>query len=358
VRKLWLVAGVGVAWLVTFIVMGGSVLPALSSDSPHSKASSTPGAGAAPSTTPTSPVVSTPTSTPTGRASSGPGKLAVDAEALANAKTVAGSTLQARPVQRRSTPPALDFRMATYNALGASHTVHNRKRGPGAARMATGAQYVLDHDFSIVGFQELQAVQRATFMSETTDKFGLFPGGTKPSGDGDTSIAYRLDTWKLISATTIPMPYFYGETRNLPILLLRNKQTGIKAYFTNFHNPADVHGPAAKWRAIDKTKQIALFKNLEKSGYPVFVTGDMNEHRTWACSIVGPDDMRMAAGGDGRNGCTVQTNRIIDWIGASYDVTFSNYVEDRSPLVASITDHPIISTDVRIDSRDFPKSVS
>jgi hypothetical protein len=357
VRKLWLVAGVGVAWLVTFVVMGGSVLPALSSDSPHSKASSTPtGSAAAPSTPATTPV--TPSSTPTKKASSGPGSLAVDAEALAKAKPVAGSTLQARPVPRRSTPPALDFRMATYNALGASHTVHNHKRGPGAARMMTGAQYVLDHDFSIVGFQELQAIQRATFMNETKGKFGLFPGGTKPSGDGDTSIAWRLDTWQLVSSTTIPMPYFYGETRNLPILLLRNKQTGIKAYFTNFHNPADVHGPAGKWRAIDKVKQIALFKNLEKSGYPVFVTGDMNEHRTWACSIVGPTDMRMAAGGDGRNGCTVQTNRIIDWIGASYDVTFSGYTEDRSALVASITDHPIIYTDVRIDSRDFPKSLS
>jgi hypothetical protein len=217
---------------------------------------------------------------------------------------------------------------------------------------------VLDHDFSIVGFQEMQSNQRAAFMSRTGGKFGLFPGGSQRSGDGDNSIAWRLDTWDLIKSDTLATQYFSGKNRNIPILLLRNKQTGIEAYFTNFHNPADKFGNAQRYRNVDKKRQVALFNQLNKSGKPVFVTGDMNEHRTWACEIVTGSDMHVAAGGDGRNGCSVSTNRIVDWIGASYDVSFTNYVEDRGNVVDYLTDHPIISTDATIDTRDFPRSLS
>ena len=38
-------------------------------------------------------------------------------------------------------------------------------------------------------------------------------------------------------------------------------------------------------------------------------------------------------------------------------MTFSNYREDRSGLVAWMTDHPVVITDVTVDSVDFPKAV-
>lgn len=353
VGKLGLVGGVGAAWLLTFVLMGGDVLPALSATATPT----TPGP-ASPAGTPTATTatpLATPTPSPTSTPSR-PSKQALSAEAVAKAVPVGGKTLQARPPARRFAPPVLTFRMATYNIQGSSHTC-GRCGSSGPARAARGTQYVLDHGFSIVGFQEMQSNQRSTFLSRTGGRWGLYPGGSQRSGNGDNSIAWRLDTWQLIKTDGIQIPYFHGAERTIPVLLLKNKQTGIKAWFTNFHNPADKFGPAQKWRNIAKSRQVALFNQLNATGLPVFFTGDMNEHRTFACEIVTGSDMHVAAGGDGRNGCSVQTNRIVDWIGASYDVQFSNYTEDRSSVVDYLTDHPIIYTDATIDSRDFPKSL-
>ncbi|MCW2783614.1 MAG: hypothetical protein JWP74_131 [Marmoricola sp.] len=351
--KLALVGGVGVAWLLTFVVLGGHVFPAVSSNNDHPKAQ----ASGTPASTPSTGVPTQSAHATSNPATSGPGKDAVSAEKITRSAPLAGQTLEARPNPRRVAAPTLIFRMATFNALGSSHTLHSKKRQVGPARMTRGAQYVLDNKISIVGFQEMQENQRATFLNVTHDKYALYPGNQLRVQDGDTSIAYRLDTWKLIHATTVTMPYFHGEPRSLPVLLLRNRQTGIEIYMTDFHNPADVHGPAGRWRSADKVIQIALFKQLEKTGRPVFVAGDMNEHRTWACDILGPTDMRVAVGGDGRNGCSVTTNRIIDWIAASYAVQFVNYNETQNALIESITDHPVIYADAKIDSRDFPRSV-
>lgn len=358
VGKLGLVAAVGVAWLLTFVLMGGDVLPALSPAKADTRTTATtsPTQSGTPST-----VTATPLATPTPPTSSAtppgrPSKAALSAEALASSVPIGGKVLEARPPARRFAPPVLTFRMATYNIQGSSHTCSGCSRS-GSARAARGTQYVLDHEFSIVGFQEMQANQRSTFLSRTGGRFGLYPGGSQHSGDGDNSIAWRLDTWKLIKTDGISIPYFGGRPRTIPILLLKNKQTGIEAYFTNFHNPANVHGPAGKWRAIATQRQIALFNQLNRTGKPVFVTGDMNDHRNWACQIVTGSPMQMAVGGDGRNGCSVTTNRIVDWIGASLPVQFSGYTEDRSSVVNYLTDHPIIYTDAKIDSRDFPKSL-
>ena len=353
--KLGLVGGVGLAWVLTFVFMGGDVLPALSSNHTDPTAGIVTQAGPVRTA---DPLTTTPAPGPSAQAAPQQVKAALNAEALAGAAQLAGSTLAARPTARRAAPPVLSFRFGTYNMLGSSHTRGSNKRASGPTRANRGAQYVLDNQLSVVGFQEMQADQRASFLRSTNNTYGLYPGNQLRSNDGETSLAYRLDTWELIKADTVSIPYFSGKPRNLPVLLLRNRQTGIESYFTDFHNPADKFGNAARWRAIAKQRQIALFQDLARTGKPVFVAGDMNEHRTWACDIVGPSDMRVGAGGDGRNGCSVRTNRIVDWIAASYDVQWINYFEDRGPTVDYLTDHPIIWGEVRIDSRDFPRSVS
>jgi len=340
-------------------VMGGDVMPSISADDPeptHATASAK------------APVSLAPTPTPTDTASSstsseGPGQAAAAAEQLAGAAPVAGQVLVDRPNARRAAPPVLTFRMATFNALGSSHTRghnHRRQKASGPARTARAGHYVLDNNIDLVGFQEMQGDQRSAFMNATGGRFGLYPGNELRSMDGENSIAYRLDTWELVKADSVPIPYFGGRPRNMPVLLLRNKQTGITAYFTNFHNPADTgeYGNQARWRAAAKAREVALFSDLRDDGYPVFVTGDMNEKQSWFCAVAGPGDLKAAAGGEGgRDGCSVAGGFRIDWIAGSHDVQFSNYREDKSGLVAWMTDHPVMTTDVTIDSVDFPKSV-
>jgi hypothetical protein len=247
--------------------------------------------------------------------------------------------------------------------LGSSHTRPGGKasgKASGYARASRAGRYVLDNGLDVVGFQELQGDQRNAFRNVTGGGYGLYPGDELRALDGENSIAYRLDTWELVRADTVPIPYFGGRIRNMPVLLLKHKETGIAAYFSNFHNPADTrkYGPQGRHRAAAKAREAALFADLRADGYPVFATGDMNEQQSWFCAVAGPGDLKAAAGGEGaRDGCSVAGGFRIDWIVGSHDVEFSNYREDRSGTVQWMTDHPVIITDVTIDAATFPKAV-
>lgn len=368
IAKVGLVGGVFVAWLLTFVLMGGDVMPAISSSSSRHDTSATPGVGAMkPSASARSSATPTPDTAPAATSSptpaGAPASAAAAAETLAGATALAGHVLVDRPNARRAAPPVLTFRMATFNALGSSHTrkgSSRKQKASGYARASRAARYVLDNNLDLVGFQEMQGDQRNAFLNVTGGRYALYPGNELRGMDGENSIAYRLDTWELVKASSVPIPYFGGRPRNMPVLLLKNKQTGITAYFTNFHNPADTgrYGRQGRWRAAAKAREATLFGELRGSGYPIFVTGDMNEQQSWFCAVAGPGDLKAAAGGDGaRNGCSVAGGFRIDWIAGSHDVVFSDYREDRSGLVAWMTDHPVVMTDVTIDAADFPKAV-
>lgn len=353
-RKIMLVAGVGVVWLVTFFVMGGSAVPAidLSADTPGSNFGAQ--AGPIENALPIGPgSVASATSTPT----DAPGAAASDVESVAGDVPLTGVTLQPRPQARRSAQVSLGFRLASFNVLGSSHTSGRQRRASGPTRMSAATRYILDRDISIVGFQEMQGDQRSRFLAATNGNWGLYPGGTQHSGDGDNSIGWNKDVWELVKAETTPIPYFHGRNRNIPVLLLKNKQSGMSIYMTNFHNPADVRGNQQRWRNVATQRQIELFKALARTGLPILVTGDMNERTEWACQVLPGADMRAAIGAEGRGGgCGSPHNPFVDWIVGSYDLQFSNYTADNG--VKSITDHPVIISDVKIDSRDFPKSIS
>ncbi len=370
IGKLGLAGAVVLAWVLTFVVMGGDVVPGFHEDAPARVSGTstpwalshpdavplTPGGDESPSEPGASPDASPSASQPAGAPSAQP---AADAP---GARAVAGTLLTQRPGPRREAPRILDFRMSSFNMLGSSHTTakgKNPRRASGPARTARAANYVTSNGISVVGFQELQPNQRSTFLNATGGKWGLYPGNAGGL-DGDNSIAWRLDTWEMVKPGSAPIPYFGGRPRNMPVILLRNKQTGITAYFANFHNPANTrqYGNQDRWRAAAKARQVELFRQLKDDGYPVFVTGDMNETQSYVCAVAGPGDLKAAAGGEGgRSGCSVAGGYRVDWILGSHDVQFSNYREDKSGLVKWMTDHPVMITDVRIDSRLFPTSV-
>ncbi len=367
IGKLGLAGAVVLAWVLTFVVMGGDVVPGFQKDAP-AKVSGTPSPWALshPDATPLTPgSAETPAESPNASpaAAPGAGQGAQGAQpAAGDAEALAGTLLTQRPGPRREAPRILDFRMSSFNMLGSSHTTSkgkNPRRASGPARTARAAGYVMSNGISVVGFQELQPNQRSTFLSATGGKWGLYPGNAGGL-DGDNSIAWRLDTWEMVKPGSAPIPYFGGHPRNMPVILLRNKQTGITAYFTNFHNPANTrqYGNQDRWRAAAKNRQVQLFSQLKDDGYPIFVTGDMNETQSYVCAVAGPGDLKAAAGGEGgRNGCSVAGGYRIDWILGSHDVQFSNYREDKSGTVKWMTDHPVMIADVRIDSRLFPRAI-
>ena len=100
--------------------------------------------------------------------------------------------------------------------------------------------------------------------------------GRGPQGTGQLGRLAPATSGRFVEGHTIPIPYFHGKAKPMPYLLLRHLGTGQQVWFANFHNPADVRGPAGKWRAVAVARETALANPLSASGLPVIFTGDFN----------------------------------------------------------------------------------
>ncbi len=252
-------------------------------------------------------------------------------------------------------PPVATFKMATFNLLGSSHTKKGgsaARLGPGSQRMGGALQILGQHQISVVGFQEFQPDQRSAFLRRATG-WEMYPGLTMGRRAGENSVAWRSDTWEMVKPGLIPIPYFNGRIRPMPYVLLRNKQTGVQAYFSTFHNPANIGGNMQRFRTEATNREIKLFNQLEATGTPQFVTGDMNERDEYFCRVTGATPLTAAAGGSNSGGCRPPKPTQIDWILGSPGVVWSNYVVDRSPLVRRTTDHPVVVATVTLDAMKF-----
>ena len=270
-------------------------------------------------------------------------------------------TLTARPTptatkkptkKKRPEPPAvLDFTISSFNVLGASHTSGSGKR-PGMASGRVRAAHAVDllrrHGSDVVGFQELQGVQLATMQRQTSMDF--WPGFAMSHRDTENSIGWRTDTFTAVEKRTVTIPYFNGSPRAMPVVRLRSNDTGLEAWFANFHNPADTHRYHRQQRFRDRATdaEVRLANQLVATGLPVFITGDMNERESYFCRMTGGAPMVAARGGSHNGTCQPNNPRAVDWIFGSQGVTFSGYFEDRSHLVDITTDHPVLVSQVRI----------
>lgn len=254
-------------------------------------------------------------------------------------------------------PPAATnptfFTLSSFNVLGAGHTKPggNRKGwASGETRMHWAVDILRSHDVDVVGFQEFQRPQWSTFKEITGTDFGIFPGDRFADAAMQNSLAWRRDTWRLVSADTIQIPYFKGDLIRMPIVLLRNLETGQQVYFSNFHNPANARGDAQKWRDKATSLEIGMVNRLKaESGLPVVVTGDMNERDKYFCRMTGGAPMIAANGGSyDASGCHPPRNMAVDWMFGSSEFFFLSYVADRSPLVRRTTDHPVVVSDAML----------
>ncbi len=254
-------------------------------------------------------------------------------------------------------PPVADFTMATFNLLGSSHTAaggESASRASGPRRLSGALQVLAQHQVTVVGFQEFQPDQRAAFQRQAKG-WALYPGLSMGRRAGENSVAWRTDTWEMVRPGLVPIPYFNGNIRPMPYVLLRHKETGVQAYFSTFHNPADTgrFRNQQRFRTAATGREIALFNQLEATGVPQLVTGDMNERDEYFCRVTGSTPLAAAAGGSHTGGCQPPRPTQIDWILGSPGLRFGNYQIDRSPLVRRTTDHPVVITDVTLDALRF-----
>jgi endonuclease/exonuclease/phosphatase family metal-dependent hydrolase len=239
------------------------------------------------------------------------------------------------------------FVLSTFNVLGASHTTA-RGNKPGYASGQTRMRWALElldrYDVDVVGFQEFQRSQWQTLLTKGGDTYGVFPSRGSRLRDTQNAVAWRKDTFELISADTVAIPYFHGKIHRMPVVLLREKATGVEAYFINVHNPASTRrvGNQTRWRREATNREIAATRRLLQTGRPVFLTGDMNEKDLFFCRYTAATDMAAANGGTNSGSCRPPADARIDWIFGPTGTTFASYTVDRSPRVQKITDHPVV----------------
>ncbi|WP_374457889.1 endonuclease/exonuclease/phosphatase family protein [Nocardioides sp.] len=251
------------------------------------------------------------------------------------------------------TTPATFFRAATFNVLGADHTAPggNRKGwDSGVVRMDRVVTLLGQHDLDVVGFQEFQPPQAQRFNELMGTSWQTYPGlDTSTGAPSVNSIGWRTDTWRLLEARTLPIPYFSGAPSRMPAVLLVNLDTGRRAWFFNTHNPADTRGNAQQWRNAGFAMEVALANEL-RAAYPdaPFISfGDKNERDEYYCAVAPGANMWSASGGyvDGTT-CSAPGGGAIDWIMGTKDVFFNTYTKVWNDYVSKTSDHPLYTTNV------------
>ena len=179
-----------------------------------------------------------------------------------------------------------DFVLATFNVLGHSHTTETGKEpdlDSGPRRMRRALKLLNDAKVDVVGLQELQRPQAEAFEALDGDQWRLFHS----VADSENSIAWRRDKWTKVRTRTVGVPYFDGNERRMPLVLLRHKKTGQKVWFFNVHNPAntDRFPDQADYRAQATAIEIDVLERLARGGAPVIFLGDLNDRQGAFCNF-------------------------------------------------------------------------
>lgn len=242
----------------------------------------------------------------------------------------------------RSTAIRAGFTIATFNALGHSHTMRGGNKccsWPGSRMRTHGlVRLVRRNDVDVIGLQEFQPVQQRAFLRRVGRTWNYY-------GPRDNGIAWRQRRFALVGTGRVVVPYFHGHPKPMPVVTLRDRRSGQRFVVLSVHNPADARGPAQRYRdrAQRRERRFATRVRSAARPLPVFVLGDMNDKRDFFCPFTRTGVMHAASGGGYDGGtCRPPADNGIDWIFGSNGTQFSRFRAVRSPLVARTSDHPFV----------------
>lgn len=165
------------------------------------------------------------------------------------------------------------FKVATFNVLGSGHTAPGGKKAlwpNGDVRFAQTMQAFRDKKISVAALQEMHSQDQKRFRDKYSDNWGSAEGS-------QDFVIWRKDQWRKIEVRKITIPYFSGENRSQPYVLLEQRSTGKRIWFMGVHNPANVSGQVADRRKRALEIERDAINKIKKSGYPVFIGGDFND---------------------------------------------------------------------------------
>lgn len=234
------------------------------------------------------------------------------------------------------------FRLATINALGHSHTrPGGNKAGHGwlqsTQRTILLVAVITKRRLGIVGLQEFQSTQQRVFRSRAS----LW----RSHDYKDNAVVWLRARWKLVTAGHLYIPYFHGTEKPMPWVVLRRrsplKRRRVLIAVLSTHNPANVRGPAERWRRGGWANEAGWARDMVIDGVvaAAFVVGDKNapaaiykpfvEKRGGIVAGIPASDLPNTPG------------KGIDWIVGWGDVRFSRYRSAKTRRIARMTDHPV-----------------
>ena len=263
-----------------------------------------------------------------------------------NTPPVNTQPLDTTPVEPPPVKPAraepVTFKVASWNVLGASHTEGrgcNRCHLPDSAqRMIKTVQVIRAHDLHVIGLQEFQPSQQAMFRRQMPN-WAVYAAA-------DNAVAWDTTHFTQVATSTVTIPYFGGNPRAMPQVRLRHNTTGREFETISVHTPADVRGPAQRWRDEGVRNLGVRTNSIAATNTPVLLTGDMNDREDFYCQMTGYGMLHASAGGIRTPDTCVPPPRMdVDWIlGDNLHVTFTGHLSDDSKTVDYASDHPIIVT--------------
>jgi endonuclease/exonuclease/phosphatase family metal-dependent hydrolase len=167
------------------------------------------------------------------------------------------------------------FRIATFNVQGASHT-----GGDFEARLQKSIDVINNNSADIVGFQEFQEPQRASFLNKERGTYDIYPKAAEYGGGSghasENSIIWDKNKFSLVSGGYMPnLKYFNGTPLKAPYVKLQTT-SGQQFYVLNTHDPADAGCDCAKIRYDNANEHVKFIQSLQDEKLPVFLTGDFN----------------------------------------------------------------------------------
>lgn len=261
--------------------------------------------------------------------------------------------IRARPRPKFRTLPGFDFRIASFNVLGHSHTVAGgdaARFADSGTRMGISVGAFASAGVDVVGMQEMQPQNINAFVGRAGGTYAVWPGNTMSRQAGANSLAWRRSEFELVEARTVSITYFEGAEWPMPYVLLRHLATGRRIWVASFHNPANKNNPRGNshWRRVATGREIVLANTLEATGYPVFYTGDFNERAEYFCPLTTQTAMHAANGGSSGSSCAPPARMEVDWIFGSDRVAFSSYAAIDVPRAS---DHPLVVATATVPSR-------
>jgi endonuclease/exonuclease/phosphatase family metal-dependent hydrolase len=247
-----------------------------------------------------------------------------------------------RAAEREAARQTMTFQIGSFNVLGSQHTTPSgdHPKYP-SARVRNGRAVARIHSFGvdILGTQELQPDQLNALQAMTG--YAAYPGYAFGSRETDNSILYDDSRFEFVSGSSFTI-HFMHANRPQTILRLRDKETGRELYVLNMHASAGHGGSYAATRRAGHYTAAATVNRLKAEGIPIFLTGDMNDRAEFFCRVAPITGMVAAIGGSISGGCHPAGALAVDWVMGWGNVSFSNYIEDRSTM-RTTSDHYFVS---------------